>query len=168
MNSRNETVRLLKSRLAAETAPDRRDRVELAAIGFHWPNASLSHRMDHDLGYNPVRLKLFTDATGAGDHVALASQRQFSRLAPSYSSPLYQLMGLRFIAAGVPISDIGPALRGKEPPLIGRGNRENREPPAMLALGAQDLGVFDPSSDCNQSLSQKPAFLKTAEMRRSA
>ena len=118
--TRNETIRLLKSRLAAETAPDRRDRVELAAIGFHWPNASLSHRMDHDLGYNPVRLKLFTDATGAGDHVALASQRQFSRLAPSYSSPLYQLMGLRFIAAGVPISDIDPALRGKEPPLIGR------------------------------------------------
>lgn len=110
-DSANPTLALLRQKLAAGAAPDRRDRVELAAINFHWPNISLVHGLDHSLGYNPVRLKLFTGATGATDHVAIPDQRHFSALAPSYTSPLYALMGLRFIATGVPVEEIDKSLR---------------------------------------------------------
>jgi hypothetical protein len=105
-DTQNDTIALLRERLAATAAPDRRDRVELAAIGFHWPNASLVHGFDHDLGYNPLRLALFEAATGAGDHVATPDQRVFSPLFPAYRSTLADLMGLRFIALGVPVEEI--------------------------------------------------------------
>ncbi len=101
----NDTIALLREKLGAP-APDQRDRVELAAIDFHWPNATLVHGFDHDLGYNPIRLKLFEDATGAGDHLALPEQRQFSKLYRSYRSPMSDLLGLRYIATGVPIEQI--------------------------------------------------------------
>lgn len=119
-DSKNDTIALLRERLDANKQPDRRDRIELAAIDFHWPNATLVHGLDHDLGYNPIRLKLFEDATGAGDHVALPEQRVFSKLAPSYRSPLYDLMGLRYIATGVPIEQIDKNLKPGDLNFIGR------------------------------------------------
>ena len=107
----NDTIAFLKERLGVSASPDRRDRVELAGIGFDWPNASLVHDFDHDLGYNPVRLALFEAFTGAGDHVALPEQRVFSKAFPSYRSPAADLTGLRFIATGVPVERIDPALK---------------------------------------------------------
>ncbi len=105
-DSKDPVILYLKEKLAETAAPDRRDRVELAAIDFHWPNASLVHGLDHDLGYNPIRLKVLEDATGAGDHLALPEQREFTKLYPSYRSPLTDMLGLRYIAAGVPIEEI--------------------------------------------------------------
>src|SRR5918993_5138532 len=106
-DSRNETLAFLQQRLG----PDSLDRIELAGLGFHWPNASLVHRLHNVLGYNPVRLGLYTRATGAGDHVALPEQRSFSPLFPSYRSTLADFLGLRFIATGVPIERIDAGLR---------------------------------------------------------
>jgi hypothetical protein len=105
-DGKNPVIAYLREKLKETAAPDRRDRVELAAIDFHWPNASLVHGFDHDLGYNPIRLRLFEDATGAGDHLALPEQREFSKLYPSYRSILSDMLGLRFIATGVPIEEI--------------------------------------------------------------
>jgi hypothetical protein len=102
----SEVVWLLKERLAKSQDTVRRDRVELAGLGFHWPNASLTHGFDNTLGYNPVRLDLYTKATGAGDTVGLPDQRKFTPLFPSYRSTLADLLGLRFIATGVPIEKI--------------------------------------------------------------
>lgn len=119
-DTKNDTIALMRDRLQANAAPDRRDRVELAGIDFHWPNASMVHGLDHDLGYNPIRLKLFEDATGAGDHVALPDQRVFSKLAPSYRSPLYDLLGLRYIATGVPIEQIDKNLKPGDVNFIAR------------------------------------------------
>ncbi|MGZ3309225.1 MAG: hypothetical protein ACXU8R_11965, partial [Xanthobacteraceae bacterium] len=85
-NTSDETVRLLKARLAGAAAPDRRDRVELIGIGYHWPNIGLVQGFDHVFGHNPLRLRWFQEATHAGDTVALASQRAFSPLYPSYRS----------------------------------------------------------------------------------
>jgi hypothetical protein len=119
-DSANETLAHLRRKLAESAAPDRRDRVELAAIDFHWPNATMVHGLDHDLGYNPIRLKLFEDATGAGDHVALPEQRQFSKLYPAYRSPLTDLMGVRVIATGVPIDRIDKSATEADFPLIAR------------------------------------------------
>lgn len=105
-DGRNPVIAFLREKLKETSAPDRRDRVELAAIDFHWPNASLIHGFDHDLGYNPIRLKIFEDATGAGDHLALPEQREFSKLYPSYRSILSDMLGLRFVATGAPIEEI--------------------------------------------------------------
>lgn len=106
VDSNEPVIAYLRERLKQTAAPDRRDRVELAAIDFHWPNASLVHGFDHDLGYNPIRLRLFEDATGAGDHLALPEQREFSKLYPAYRSMISDMLGLRFIATGVPIEEI--------------------------------------------------------------
>jgi hypothetical protein len=107
----NETLSLLRNRLAETAGPDRIDRVELAAVGFDWPNLGMIHGFQHDLGYNPVRLAWYAEATGAQDHIAVVDQRHFSPLFPSYRSPLADMLGLRFIASGVPITDIDKRLK---------------------------------------------------------
>ncbi len=108
--TQNETVRLLKARLAAAEAPDRRDRVELVGIGYQWPNLPLAQGFDHVLGHNPLRLRAFQEATHAGDTVALPRQRMFSPLYPSYRSAFADLLGVRFIATGVPVEEIDVSL----------------------------------------------------------
>ncbi|MGL4441434.1 MAG: hypothetical protein ACRCUE_19455 [Bosea sp. (in: a-proteobacteria)] len=106
----NPTIALLKSELARTAAPDRRDRVELAGIDFHWPNATMTHGLHHTLGYNPLRLGDYSRATGAGDHIALPDQRSFSKLMPGYRSRLADMLGLRFIASRGPIEAIDKTL----------------------------------------------------------
>lgn len=103
-DTRNETMTWLKSHVRTDATY--RDRVELAGIGFHWPNASIPHHLENTLGNNPVRLGTYTRATGAEDHVALPDQRKFSPLMPSYRSPLADLLGLRYIVTGAPIETI--------------------------------------------------------------
>jgi hypothetical protein len=105
-DTKDPVIAFLRDRLKQNAGSDRRDRVELAAIDFHWPNATLVHGLDHDLGYNPLRLKILEDVTGAGDHLALPEQREFSRLYPAYRSSLSDMLGLRYIATGVPIEQI--------------------------------------------------------------
>ena len=107
--SSNPVIRLLKSKVVTDAT--RRDRVELAGLGFHWPNVSITHRLDNTLGYNPVRLGLYSRATGAEDHVGLPDQRKFSALMPSYHSRLADLLGLRWIATGAGVETMDKRLR---------------------------------------------------------
>ncbi len=116
-NTHNATIAILKSKVVADEK--RRDRIELAGLGFDWPNASLTHGLENTLGYNPIRLALYSQAVGAEDHVGLPDQRKFSALFPSYRSTLANLLGLRFIATGVPIETIDKHLTG-DLPLIAR------------------------------------------------
>jgi hypothetical protein len=118
-DSRSPLLAAMKARLAETAAPDRLDRVELTGLGFHWPNASLAHRLHNVLGYNPVRLALYSAATGAEDHVALPEQRKFSALFPSYRSTLADLLGLRLVATGVPVERIDPKLAPGDLALVG-------------------------------------------------
>jgi hypothetical protein len=111
LDTANEIIQLLKRKLAEKTEPNQRDRIELAALGFAWPNAGLVHSFDHDLGYNPLRLKLYADASGAGDQVAIPEQRKFTPLMPSYHSAFADFLGLRYIVTGVPAEEIDPRLR---------------------------------------------------------
>ncbi|MEZ5842640.1 MAG: hypothetical protein R3D27_02760 [Hyphomicrobiaceae bacterium] len=112
------TIRALKQLTAASRSETRRDRVELAGLGFHWPNASLTHDLENTLGYNPVRLGLYSAATGAGDTVGLPDQRRFTALMPSYRSLLADLLGLRYIATGVRLERIDPRARPGDFPLV--------------------------------------------------
>jgi hypothetical protein len=118
--TRNETIALLERMTSESRSEQRRDRVELAGLGFHWPNASMTHGLDQTLGYNPLRLKLYSEATGAGDTAGLPDQRKFTPLMPSYRSPLADLLGLRFIATGVPIEQIDPSLEPGDVTLLAR------------------------------------------------
>ena len=117
---RNPTISWLRARVVENRSSTRRDRVELAGLGFHWPNASMTHRLENTLGYNPVRLGIYSRATGAQDHVGLPDQRQFSPLMPSYRSPLSDLLGLRYIATGAPIETIDKQLKPGDLPLVHR------------------------------------------------
>jgi hypothetical protein len=114
--TRNETITWLKEHVRTDATY--RDRVELVGIGFHWPNASLPHRLENTVGNNPVRLGLYTRATGVEDHAALPDQRKFAPLMPSYYSPLSNLLGLRYIAAGVPIETIDKLIPQGSLPLV--------------------------------------------------
>lgn len=114
--TRNETITWLKSHVRSDATY--RDRVELVGIGFHWPNASIPTRLENTLGNNPVRLGLYARATGADDHAADPEQRKFAPLMPSYRAPLSDLLGLRYIASGVPIEEIDKLLTPGALPLV--------------------------------------------------
>ncbi len=119
-DTRNETVRLLKDKLRRNPGSPWRDRVELVGLGYEWPNASLIHGFDHVLGNNPLRLKVITDAVGAGDTIAGPDQRHFTPLFPSYRSLLCNMMGLRFIASSIPIEQVDHRLAPGDLRMIAR------------------------------------------------
>lgn len=114
--TKNATIVFLKEHATSDAS--RRDRIELAGLGFHWPNASMTHRLESTLGYNPVRLGDYSRATGAEDHVGLPEQRKFSKLMPSYRSLLADLLGLRWIATGARIESIDRTLQPGDLPLV--------------------------------------------------
>ncbi|MEZ5851049.1 MAG: hypothetical protein R3D68_10425 [Hyphomicrobiaceae bacterium] len=103
---RNETVRFLRTNVRRGPGSAWRDRVEMVGLGFEWPNIALVHGIDHTLGYNPLRMEIVSRAVGAGDYIAGPDQRTFSPLFPSYDSPLADMLGLRYVLASVPITDV--------------------------------------------------------------
>jgi hypothetical protein len=118
--SSNATVALIKAKLAETSGPDRRDRVELIGIAYHWPNLALAQGFDHLFGHNPLRLHDFALATGVGDTVAEPVQRPFAPLFPSYRSTMADLCGVRFIATGVPVEQIDTSLHAGDLKFIAR------------------------------------------------
>jgi hypothetical protein len=111
LDTKNETIALIKAKHAAFAAPDRRDRIELVGIAYPWPNIGMIHNFDDVFGQNPLRLQTFAAATGVGDTVATPDQRTFSPLYPSYHSAFADLFGVRLIAAGVPVERIDASLK---------------------------------------------------------
>ena len=140
-DSTNETLSLIRERLAAHAAPDRRDRVELAAVDYEWPNLGLVHGFDHDLGFNPIRLRLFTDATNAQDQVSIPEQRTFSPLYAHFRSPLADLLGVRLIVSRYPLERMDKAFDPNDFTFLGQTKDgfvwENpRALPRVLAPGS--------------------------------
>ena len=143
-DSTNETLTIIRERLAAHAAPDRRDRVELAAVDYEWPNIGLVHGFDHDLGFNPIRLKLFTDATNAQDQVSVPEQRTFSALYARFRSPLADLLGVRLIISRHPLERMDKSFDPKDFRFVGQTKDafvwENpRALPRVLAPGAVQI-----------------------------
>jgi len=108
--TKDETIAWLKSRLAADAAPDRRDRVEMIGVAYHWPNIGLIHDIDHLFGHNPLRLADFVRASGAPDTVAVPV-KPFTPLLPSYRSTLEDLFGVRFVVLGQPVETVAPSFK---------------------------------------------------------
>jgi hypothetical protein len=120
LECRNDTIRFLKAHLRQAEGSPWRDRVELVGLGFEWQNAALVHGLEGTLGYNPFRLAEVADATGAADYIAGADQKRFSPLFPSYASTMADLLGLRFVAIGVPIEQIDTLLKPGSLKLVAR------------------------------------------------
>jgi hypothetical protein len=146
--SRDETVALLRTKLAGTPSPDRRDRIELIGIAYHWPNLALAQGFDHLFGHNPLRLRDFTLATGVGDTVAEPRQRTFAPLFPSYRSTMADLCGVRFIVTGVPIEQIDTSLHAGDLKLVARTKDayvyENpRALPRVMVVPVYQIADFD-------------------------
>ncbi len=119
-DAQNETIRFLKSLAKPAPGSARRDRVELAGLGFDWPNAPMVHGFDHTLGYNPLRLADFTRAVGAEDSIIGPNQRKFTPLFPSYHCRLANLLGLRYIVSPVPVDKIDRTVKPTDLRFMGR------------------------------------------------
>lgn len=109
--SDNETLAILVARRRDSILDARRDRVEIAGLGFAWQNAALVHGFEQTLGYNPVRLAHYARAVAPEDAIALPAQRRFTPLMPSYRSVMADLLGLRWIVTGVPVEEMDRALK---------------------------------------------------------
>ena len=146
--SRDETVALIRTKLAETPSPDRRDRIELIGIAYHWPNLALAQGFDHLFGHNPLRLRDFALATGVGDTVAEPRQRTFAPLFPSYRSTMANLCGVRFIVTGVPIEQIDTSLHAGDLKLVARTKDayvyENpRALPRVMVVPDYQIADFD-------------------------
>ena len=146
--SRDETVALLKTKLAETSGSDRRDRVELIGIAYYWPDVALAQGFDHLFGHNPLRLRDFALATGVGDTVAEPRQRTFAPLFPSYRSTMANLCGVRFIVTGVPIEQIDTSLHAGDFKLVARTKDayvyENpRALPRVMVVPDYQIADFD-------------------------
>src|SRR6266852_5416983 len=146
--SGDETVALIKTKLAETSGPDRRDRVELIGIAYHWPNLALAQGFDHLFGHNPLRLHDFALATGVGDTVATPQQRAFAPLFPSYRSTMANLCGVRFIVSGVPVEQIDPSLHAGDLKFVARTKDayvyENpRALPRVMVVPDYQIADFD-------------------------
>ncbi len=116
----NETIRVIKTLATPLPGSARRDRVELAGLGFDWPNAAMVHGFDHTLGYNPLRLADFTRAVGAEDSIIGPNQRKFTPLFPSYHCRLANLLGLRYIVSPIPVEKIDHVMKPTDLRLMAR------------------------------------------------
>ena len=116
----NETIAFLKNNVRREVGTVWRDRVEMLGMGFDWQNCQSVHRLESTLGYNPFRIGLVSQAIGARDYNVGADQRTFSALFPSYTSPLADILGLRFVVSRMPIAEIDTAYNPEVLKLIKR------------------------------------------------
>ena len=116
--SQDRTLQAIKAFLKEDTGPDRRDRIEVIGVNFHWPNATMVQKLDNALGYNPLRLANYVAATGAGDHTALVSQKNYTKLQPSYHSLLTDMLGVRLIVSAAPMAELDPNANLADFPLL--------------------------------------------------
>ncbi len=146
----NDTIAYIKAAISRShaLAPARRDRVEFVGAAFHWPNLGMIHGFDHALGYNPLHLAEFTEATGAKDHMGETGERPFSPLMHSYRSRFAEMLGLRWIVSKLPIEQVDRSLRPGDLRLVARTRDglvyENpRALPRALFVGSWRLDDFE-------------------------
>ncbi len=118
VGSQDRTLQAIKAFLKEDVSPDHRDRIEVIGVNFHWANATMVQKIDNALGYNPLRLANYVAATGAGDHTALISQKNYTKLQPSYHSLLTDMLGVRLIVSSAPMSELDPKADLADFPLL--------------------------------------------------
>ncbi len=114
----NDTILALKKHIVTDAT--RRDRVEIAGLGFHWPNLGLVHGFENTLGYNPLRLKHYSTATGAGDQVAASSSTISRRSSRPIARPSRTSWACASSPIGAPIAQVDSAPGANPLPLVAR------------------------------------------------
>jgi hypothetical protein len=115
------------SLVADASGPTGRPRVELVGLGGYWQKAAMLHGLEGTLGYGPLRLWTYEQATGAGQN-SHEPVRRFAALAPGYAAPLQRLLGARLLVSPARPEVLDPRL----PP----------EPMAVLAEHGR-VGVYE-------------------------
>jgi hypothetical protein len=57
-------------------------------------------------GYNPIRVKLYQQVAGAQESGGVA--RPFTQLMPSYNSPLFNLLGIKYVVSSKSLAELSP------------------------------------------------------------
>ncbi len=102
----NETITLLKRKVEETRGPDRIDRVELAGLGFHWPNATMIHGCTTRSATIPSVRRSTAPASARATISRVPTRGSFTPLMPSYRSLMADLVGLRYIASSVPLEEL--------------------------------------------------------------
>jgi hypothetical protein len=97
--------------VAAAEAEEGPVRVEIRGLRGAGQNLSLVMGVENISGYNPLRPAAYDRATGSGPNSHLP-KRRFGEQMTSYSSPLANLLGLRFLLLSTPVEEIDPASAG--------------------------------------------------------
>lgn len=92
-------------------------RAEVIGLGGAWQNAPMVFDIESTLGYNPLRLEAYEEATGATESSHM-SKRRFSKLMGSYRSTLANMLGIRFICTSAPIEALDPSLKPGDMSLV--------------------------------------------------
>jgi len=81
-------------------------RAEVTAAEAFWANGSILVGVHATQGYNPLRYELYDQATGA--RAFYATPRPFTPLMPSYNSPLFNLLSVKYVASLATLRQLDP------------------------------------------------------------
>ncbi len=110
------------SLVADARGPTGRPRVELVGLGGYWQKATMLHGLEGTLGYGPLRLRTYEQATGAGQN-SHEPVRRFAALAPGYAAPLHRLLGARLLVSPVRPGQLDPRLPPEPMPILAEHGR---------------------------------------------
>jgi hypothetical protein len=91
-------------------------RADITLAGELSGNAPMIFGIQSAEGYNPLRYSLYDRVAGAQPSVA--DMRAFSNLIPGYSSPLLNLLGVKYIVSLKSLREIDPGVDEKHFPLV--------------------------------------------------
>jgi len=81
-------------------------RAEITGAGPAWADSPMMLGIQSTQGYNPIRVKLYQQAAGAQESGGVA--RPFTALMPSYNSPLFNLLGVKYVVSSKSLADLSP------------------------------------------------------------
>lgn len=84
-------------------------RAEFVSAGSQWFNAPMVFGIQSSQGYNPLRYSLYERA--AGTQAMDGSARPFPPMLSGYDAPMLDLLGVRYLVSGRPLSEVSPDLR---------------------------------------------------------
>jgi len=91
-------------------------RADITWAGALWANAPMVLGIQSTQGYNPLRYALYHRVVGSQEF--FAEIRPFSRLVPGYSSPILDLLGVRYIVSAKSLAEIDTKVDPERFPVV--------------------------------------------------
>lgn len=99
-------LEVLQRELAERHAKGERPRVEILGLDGPWQNAAMVLKLEDTIGYNPLRIAEYEQATGVAESANDPVLRQFPNTFRGYNSRLAQLLGLDYLVLDRRIDDL--------------------------------------------------------------